>query len=263
MSNSARAGRFIWHELMTTDMATAEAFYRAVIGWEAEPLHHLEVPYTRFSLAGRPVAGLLGLPPAVLAEGALPGWIGHVAVSDVDVAAAMAQDLGGRVYVAPKEIPGIGRLAVLGDPQGAVIGVFAAAFVLTDGVPAEAPGAPGRFGWNELLADDWPAALAFYAALFGWRKSAAVELGPMGTYQTFGQGEAAFGGMFDKPAAVPQPFWLYYLTVADIDAGAARVAAAGGQVLLGPMEIPGGGWILQALDPQGAIFALLGPRVQK
>ncbi|RYJ02027.1 MAG: VOC family protein, partial [Acetobacteraceae bacterium] len=100
MSAPATAGRFIWHELMTTDMAAAEAFYRAVTGWEAEALHHLDVPYTRFAMAGRPAAGLMALPAAALDQGGRPGWIGHVAVGDVDVAAAMAQDLGGRVHVA-------------------------------------------------------------------------------------------------------------------------------------------------------------------
>ncbi|MFC7691652.1 VOC family protein [Paeniroseomonas aquatica] len=126
-----------------------------------------------------------------------------------------------------------------------------------------AAGMPGQVGWNALLTPVREQAFAFYAALFGWRKAEALESGPMGTIQTFGLGEAAFGGMRDQPAAVPRPFWLYSLTVEDIDAAAARVAAAGGQVQMGPMAVPGGGWSLQALDPQGAAFALLGPRLQK
>ena len=68
------------------------------------------------------------------------------------------------------------------------------------------------------------------------------------------------GGMFNRPAEVPVTFWLYYFNVDDIDAAVRRVEAGGGKVLNGPMEVPGGAWIIQGQDPQGAMFALVGPR---
>ena len=188
--------------------------------------------------------------------GARAGWYGYVSVADVDATAAHATRLGGVVHVPPRDIPNIGRFAVLGDPQGAV-------FCLFHGIGEMAPPSqrePGRIGWHELLAADWQKAFAFYAELFGWQKDTAVDMGPMGTYQLFSDGSEAMGGMFNKPDAVPAPFWLYYFNVGDIDAGAQRVTGGGGKILNGPMEVPGGMWIVQCMDPQGVMFALVGKR---
>ncbi len=111
------------------------------------------------------------------------------------------------------------------------------------------------------MAADWEQALAFYNELFGWQKADAMDMGAMGTFQLFSAGGPAIGGMFTKPPMVPAPHWLYYFTVGDIDAAVERVKAGGGEILNGPMEVPGGGWIIQGKDPQGAMFALFGKRV--
>ena len=66
--------------------------------------------------------------------------------------------------------------------------------------------------------------------------------------------------MFTKPAAVPVPFWLYYFNVGDIDAAAARAKTAGGEILEGPLDVMRGAWVARCVDPQGAMFALIGPR---
>jgi uncharacterized protein len=247
-------GHFAWHELMVPDTAAAARFYGAVIGWGSRDASTPTQPYTLLTEGDRPAAGLLPLKPEDAAKGALPGWVGHVMVEDVDGVCARATALGGSVHVPPRDIA-IGRFAVLGDPQGAVFAIFAGT------LPEPQPiGTPGHVGWNELVAGDWRAAFDFYAALFGWQRVEAVDIGPLGTYQTFGLGGAAFGGMFDRPAAVPRPFWCFYIAVGDIDAAARRVREAGGQVVNGPMAVPGEAWVLQGLDPQGAFFALLGTR---
>jgi hypothetical protein len=124
--------------------------------------------------------------------------------------------------------------------------------------PAE-PRALGRVGWHELLSADWEKAWPFYRELFGWQKADA-DTGVVGTYQLFSAQGQTIGAMFSKPATVPVPFWLYYFNVGDIDAAAKRVRAGHGQVLNGPIEVPGSSWILQCTDPQGAIFALVGTR---
>src|SRR5205085_9119861 len=101
---------------------------------------------------------------------------------------------------------------------------------------------------------------AFYSKLFGWTKADAIDMGPMGTYQLFSTGNGPVGGMMTKTPQTPAPFWLYYFNVSGIDAARERVKTAGGKVINGPMEVPGGSWILQGLDPQGAMFALVGPK---
>ena len=96
--------------------------------------------------------------------------------------------------------------------------------------------------------------------MFGWVKGEALDMGPMGTYQIFKSAGLATGGMFNSPGARAAPFWLYYFNVDDIDAAAKRVTEGGGVIAQGPNQVPGGNWILQAADPQGAVFALSGPK---
>jgi predicted enzyme related to lactoylglutathione lyase len=159
------------------------------------------------------------------------------------------------VHRAPADIPGVGRFAVVADPQSAVIALFKG----TGTSPPAPANTPGYAGWRELLAADAAAAFAFYSEMFGWTKGDAADIGPMGTYQLFAlaSGGEPIGGMMTKPPHVPAPFWTYYFQVDGIAAAVARINAAGGTIINGPMEVPGGSWIVQALDPQGAMFALV------
>lgn len=249
-------GKFIWYDLMTSDTAAAEAFYKSVVGWGAQDAGTPGTSYTLFTLGNDPVCGLM-VPPEDAKPGFRLGWRGYVAVENVDAVAAQVVQAGGNIRLAAADIPGVGRFAVADDPQGA-------RFVLFRGIGepplAPAPGTPGRVGWHELAAAEGATAFDFYAALFGWTKAEAFDMGPMGLYQLFTTGGAPVGGMMTKPETVPTPFWLYYINVEAIDAAADRVTAAGGKILLGPCEVPGGSWILNALDPQGLSFALVAPR---
>ena len=250
-------GSFVWYELMTTDKPAAEAFYREVVGWSVADSGMPGFDYAMLSAGGSPVAGLMTLPDDVAAAGGRPGWIGYVAVDDIDTGTAEVARLGGTVHRQPDDIPGIGRFSVVADPQGAVLCLFQPDG--EDDRPAD-PRAPGNTGWHELYAADAPAVFDFYAALFGWTKGAAIDMGPMGTYRLFAHDGSDIGGMMTKPPAVPAPFWNYYFIVEAIDAAIARLTAAGGKVLNGPMQVPGGAWIVQATDPQGAFFSLTAAR---
>ncbi|MCC7275037.1 MAG: VOC family protein [Alphaproteobacteria bacterium] len=255
---SASHGRFVWYELMTTDKKAAAAFYGDVVGWSTQDAPMPGMTYTMFAAQETPVAGLMDLPENARRMGAPPFWMGYVGVDDVDAGVAAARRLGGTVQVPPTDIPGIGRFAVVTDPQQATIALFKWADPSRDRPPA--PGTPGRIGWHELMAADWEKALGFYGELFGWRKGEPVPIGDMGIYQLFTAGGPPIGGMFNKPPMVPVAFWQYYFNVGDIDAAAARVTKGGGAILNGPMQVPGGDWIVQAKDPQGVAFALVGRR---
>jgi uncharacterized protein len=215
--------------------------------------------YTLFTVGETHVSGLMDLPEDARKRSAPPSWLGYVAVDDVDATAEHAKRLGGAVHVPPRDIPNVGRFSIIADPQGATLGLLFRSSNPGQDHPPEL-GSAGRAGWNELLATNWETAFAFYGELFGWRKAEAVPIGERGVYQLFSAGGLPIGGMFTKPPMVPVPFWLYYFNVSDIDAAAARVTASGGQILNGPMEVPGGSWIVQCRDPQGAMFALVGAR---
>jgi hypothetical protein len=254
---SATHGSFVWHELMTSDPAAAQAFYGNVVGWtvQASPIPGMD--YWMFKAGETPVAGLMKVPEEAVAQGAPPMWVGYVGVDDVDATTEKAKQLGGVVYRPPADIPNMGRFSIIGDPQRTMLALFTFANPMPGEPPAQ--GTPGHVGWNELYATDWQQAFDFYAALFGWRKDQAMDMGPMGTYQLFAHGEHAIGGMMNKPTEMPSR-WTFYFNVADIDGAVERAKAGGGRVINGPMQVPGGSWIAQAVDPQGAMFALVGAR---
>lgn len=255
MSASPKA--FVWYELMTTDIDAAKAFYSAVIGWTAQAFDQPDMRYTVISAGDKMVAGLMSLPAEARKAGLRPGWVGYIGADDVDAATDKLRQAGGAVHRPPADIPEVGRFSVVADPQGAMFMLFTPSGEGSSPAPA---GTPGHIGWRELYAADGASAFDFYAGQFGWTKAEAMDMGPMGIYQLFAAGGDPIGGMMTKPEAIPAPVWLYYFNVAEVDAAVARVTEHGGQVIMGPHQVPGGSWIVQCMDPQGAMFALVGPK---
>ena len=250
-------GKFVWYELMTTDINAAENFYRDVLGWEVRDSGMPGIIYRLLRTAEADIGGMMVIPETVTQAGGRPSWIGYVAVDDVDASAGFASRLGGTIHHAPEDIPGVGRFAVIADPQGAVTCLFKGAGALRTELPG---GTPGDVGWRELSTTDREAGFAFYAELFGWAKGDAIDMGPLGIYQLFTIAGIPCGGMMTKAAEQPRSVWAYYFNVAEIDAAITCVVDSGGRVLDGPMQVPGGSWIAHALDPLGTAFAMVGPR---
>ena len=255
---STTPSSFVWYELMTTDPVAAESFYRSVCGWTTADAGMPGQAYTLLSAGPTMVGGLMAIPDDARASGARPCWVGYIGVPDVDAFAAQVQAAGGAIHRPPEDIPTVGRFAVAADPHGAAFVLFKGN---SDEAPAPvAPGTPGHIGWHELHAGDGRAAFDFYAGLFGWTLDSEMDMGPAGKYLLFAAGAEAVGGMMTRMPEMPVPAWVYYFNVDAIDAAVARVNAAGGTVINGPMEVPGGQWIINGLDPQGALFALVGPK---
>jgi len=253
---SDRQGNFVWYELLTSDVNGAIKFYKDVIGWGTQAFEGGATPYTMWTAGGPPVGGVTTLPAEAKKMGAPPHWLAYVAADDVDALTKKATSLGAKTYVAPMDIPTVGRCSVIADPQGAVIALFKGS-----GTQSPPPAEPsnGHFSWHELLAAEWEPEFRFYSQLFGWQKTDAMDMGPMGTYQMYGKGGRTFGGMMTKRKDYPAPpHWLYYVKVGDLDAALGRVKKGDGKVLNGPVEVPGGDRVAQCVDPQGAAFALHG-----
>jgi predicted enzyme related to lactoylglutathione lyase len=254
---SSSHGNFVWYELLTTDREAAEAFYRRVVGWQLKEAG-LPHPYTLLCVDDRPIGGLMGLPREACEAGVRPGWRGHISTRDVDAFAARVVQEGGTLHHAPEEVPGVGRFATVSDPYGAIFVLFKGSSDAQGSQPA--PGTPGCVGWHELHSSNGEKAFLFYSGLFGWTKGQSMDMGPMGVYQLFATAQEPVGGIMTKTEAMPTPCWLYYFNVDDIQLGAARVKDEGGSVHNGPHQVPGGSWIVQCSDPQGAMFALVGPQ---
>jgi predicted enzyme related to lactoylglutathione lyase len=255
-------GKPCWFELTTAParLEDARAFYGQVFGWSVEDAGMPDFTYLLASDGGDKVAGLMQAMPEC-AE-LPPHWLIYLDVDDCDAAAEKIALLGGRVIKAPADIPGTGRFAVAADPQGAVFGLLQP-LPMQPQPPVES-GAwnqrkEGHGNWIELSSSDPVAGLDFYTELFGWTAGQAMDMGEMGSYQLFAWNGADIGGMMGLGQA-PVPSWLPYFGVNGVDAAIGRIRAAGGEILHGPVEVPGSAFIAVARDPQGAHFALVGPK---
>ena len=250
------AQKFVWHDLMTTDPKAAAAFYSAVIGWKAEDSGMPGQDYTILWSGKNMAGGMMAIPEDQ--KDMPPCWTGYIGVDDCDTWTRKVTDRGGKVWKAPQDIPGVGRFSVVADPHGAV---FILMWGNSETPPPDLPmDTPGHFAWNELFAGDSKEAVEWYADLFGWTPDEAHDMGAF-TYHTLKTGgETSSVGIMTKMPEMPVPFWGYYVWVGGINAAAGRVKANGGEVLMGPHEVPGGAWIINCRDPQGAYFNLLGTK---
>ncbi|KAA6463292.1 VOC family protein [Acidobacteria bacterium AB60] len=246
-------GKFAWYELMTSDTQAAGKFYSDVVGWTTQEMPSPDgTPYTTFNVGGAGMAGMMNIPGHV-------AWVGYIHVDDVDAHIEKVVAAGGKLFRPATDIPGMLRFAVLSDPQGAAICLFTPDAAMPTPQRPEPP-APGTIGWHELYTTDLEGATDFYRKLFGWTKLSDMDMGPMGTYRIFDQGEQkpmGDGGMMTKPPHVPVSCWNFYFVVDSIGEAAKRVNAGGGKILHGPAPVPGDSWIINAQDPQGAMFALV------
>lgn len=253
---------FIWYELMTSDPAGAAAFYGAVVGWtiasHADPAAG-DMDYRMIGRSdGGNAGGVLALNADMLAGGARPIWIGYLEVDDVDAAVDAIKADGGAVQMPATDLP-VGRIAMVTDPQGAP-------FYIMDPIPPEGGGEsdvfsvtePQRVRWNELSTSDPDAVVAFYTKHFGWGQEGEMDMGEMGAYRFIQRGDVGLGAVM--PLMTPAPMWSYYIGVDDIDRAYAEVKAGGGTITSEPMEIPGGEYAMNAIDPQGAHVGFVGPR---
>jgi predicted enzyme related to lactoylglutathione lyase len=254
-------GEFIWYELITPDPVGAKAFYDAVVGWTIEPQPSGDMDYRMIGRSdGRMAGGVMRLTDEMKSHGARPIWLGYVNVDDVDATVASIEQSGGKTLLPAFDIPDIGRIAMVTDPQGAPF------YVMKPIPPAGreneksdvfSSDAEQRVGWNELSTSDPIAARQFYGDQFGWGSDEFMDMGEMGEYRFIEQGGARIGAIAGTSPG-QQPKWRYYFRVPSIAAAKDTAEAKGGKIVMGPMEVPGGDHIVIGIDPQGAEFALVG-----
>ena len=248
-------GDFIWYELITPDPDGAKLFYDAVMGWDVGPGSPEHGGYREIRAGAGHAGGMLPLTDEMRQHGARPTWLGYIGVDDVDASLASVEEAGGKVLMPAWDIPAIGRIAMVTDPQGVP-------FYLMRGASDEAsdafqPQGLGRVSWNELATRDQRSALDFYTSQFGWTKGDVMPMGDMGDYQFITHHGVPLGAIMtaapDNPAR-----WRFYFRVADVEVAQRAVETGGGTVVHGPQEVPGGERILIGIDPQGAEFAVVG-----
>lgn len=254
-----RHGDFIWYELLTTDADAAQAFYAKVLPWTFADSGQAGMDYRIVRAPDAEVGGLMALTNDMIKGGARPVWLPYLAADDVDQAVAKLQEKGGFLQMPAMDVPMVGRIAMVGDPQGAPFYLMKPQAAGKSRAFAYDQPRVGHAAWNELHTTDQEAAWSFYGELVGWRRDGEMDMGPMGAYQ-FIRHTAMVGAIMRSDPSMGPPRWNTYFRVPDIDAAKTAVEAGGGQVVQGPDEIPGGDYSMNCVDPQGAAFGLVGAR---
>jgi predicted enzyme related to lactoylglutathione lyase len=248
------AGTFCWTDLATTDPEGAKAFYVGLFGWGTEDTPAGEAgTYTMLKVDGDEVCALYGMEPERRALGIPSHWLSHVSVESADAIAARAEELGGETFGGAFDVEGVGRMALVQDPAGAVL----AAWEPGAHVGARRVNDVGCMTWNELQSREPEGAATFYSDLFGWETEAHEYEGRV-AYVTIRNAGSENGGVMPMTEAHGDapPHWLPYFTVASCDDAIARARDLGGKALAGPIELPQPGSIAVLQDPQGAAFAV-------
>jgi len=259
-SRTSPHGSYIWYELLTPDPVAAKTFYDAVAGFDIESEPSGEMDYRMIRAADDNVGGVMRLNEEMAQHGAKPVWLGYVAVDDVDATVAKVEAKGGKVHLPAFDIPDVGRIAMVADPQGNTF------YVMKPTPPKDSEdkkstafstSADGHVNWNELTTSDPVGARSFYGELFGWTSDEFMPMGELGEYRFFAHQGTTIGAVC-QPGPEGSSGWRYYIRVPSISKAVEAVKAGGGTVSMGPHEVPGGDHIIIGNDPQGAEFALVG-----
>lgn len=247
-----KPGNFCWFELATSNQGGAKDFYSQLFGWGTndQPMGP-DLFYTMLEKSGKPVGALYGMDASQLERGVPPHWNIYISVDDVDAATAKAKSLGANVMMEPFDVMDAGRMSAIQDPTGAPIMLWQSAKHQGASVVDES----NAFCWYELNTHDTDKAKQFYSNLFGWAVGGSPE------YTEWKQGDRSLGGMMQiQPewGEMP-PSWTAYVMVDDIDQSAEKAKSLGGNVVTGPMDIPGTGRFAIVSDPQNAVFAMFQP----
>lgn len=254
-------GDFIWYELMTADADGSKAFYDAVVGWEIGSEGPPEYGgYRMIGSNGGSAGGVLPITSEMQQHGARPVWLGYLHVNDVDAKVAAIEAAGGRALMAASDIPNVGRIAMVADPQGAPF------YIMKPIPPAGQENEPstvfsptdqGRCAWNELSTSDPVAARRFYGDQFGWTTEKFMPMGEHGEYRFIDNDGLTLGAIAGTMGDQP-PHWRFYFRVPSVLKAKEVAEEKGAKIAVGPMEVPGGDHIIIGIDPQGAEFALVG-----
>lgn len=241
-------GRFVWHDLMTTDAASSQRFYGSLFDWRIEERPMQGFVYRMIHCGPGPIGDIVEEKRIPLSH-----WMPYVAVDDVDKSAAAVTAAGGSVFVPPTDIPMTGRFAVVADPCGAYLSIYR-------GLPASAGfdpdlEVPGRICWNETYATDDDAAQKFYTKVFGWQPE-IKDLGPAGLYRVqMIRGKQA-GGLMKHPMPGMPSCWVVYFLVVDLAAATKKARDLGAKAMMEGIPIPEVGMFSMLTGPDGSMFAL-------
>ena len=245
-SEGELVGKFVWRELLTEDREAVEGFYGELFGWTFQKT---DLPEYKLILhQNRPIAGMVsaGEDTKDINESQ---WVSLLSVPNVDDAVGKVRGSRGQVHVEPVDISPRGRIAVVSDSQGALLGFVRAA----NGDPPDRDPSMGEWLWTELWTDDVDKAVAFYGNLVDYEPEKIKEERDYTVMRRSGLPRA---GIARKESKEIRPHWVPYVRVDNARAVAERVDALGGTVVIAPRDDIRDGTVALILDPSGAVLAV-------
>lgn len=244
-------GRFVWHELITPDIAKSKGWYGELFGWSYSEMSMPDMTYTVIQAAGAGIGGVMPL-DAMPRKDIPPHWIGYVS-ADADAVAAATRQAGGTVLHGPFDVSDVGRITVFSDPTGGVLASYRSA--KGDEPEPERPGV-GTFCWDQLNTTDPAKAGAFYATVLGWKTRPFDGAPDLQIFQREGGKDTA--SLLKAPPGAPS-HWLTYVLVPNLSDARQRAVRLGGKVHLEHHAVPGVGSISVVADTFGAVIGLFEP----
>lgn len=244
-------GLFSWVDLSTPDTAGAKAFYSGLFGWEAVDIPtDMGTMYTMLQIDGKNVAGLGPQQPG-MPDGTPAFWTSYVNHSNAEAIMGKVAEAGGQVIMPVMDVMEEGRMGILQDPTGAMVGVWQP----KNHIGAQLVNMPNTLVWNELQTKDAATAQSFYVKLFGW----TTQLDEKSDYVMFAQDGRIQAGLMQIEESwgdVP-PNWAVYFHVADLADTVSKAEALGGTVMVPPTPTGDMGSFAVLSDPQGGMFTVM------
>jgi predicted enzyme related to lactoylglutathione lyase len=252
-SGEHHVGQVIWHDLETTDLPRAEAFYKALFGWQMREYRTAANLYVVAVNAGRPVAGMLRR--AVHEDEEKPSlWLPFISVGDVDAAVSLAHRHAGLVVADPQDRPERGRQALIRDPDGLALALEHS----SSGDPGEGEASAGDWTWTSLFARDPAAAAVFFQQALGYRiQGAPSSSGFERILLNSGDRARLSINPLPSPSWPQAGAWVGFLRVADLADAVARAQSLGGRVIVTAQPDSQGAQTAILADPTGALFGVM------
>ncbi len=248
-SGEIHPGKFVWYDLMTTDIEAVKKFYGGLFGWKFEDVGTVDFPYTIIMNNATSIGGIFAL-DKTRSKADQSQWISFLSVRNMDDAIEYVKSNNGKIYTQPFDLPDRGKVAVVIDPQGAVLALVNS----SNGDTKDDDPVYNEWLWTELWTDDVDASLEFYNGMLGYENKFYMTQAET-KYYVFRNENKGRAGMVKIMLDGVKPNWMPYIAVKDPSETISKVEKLGGKVLIDQEGIAGNRAAIIA-DPSGGVFTV-------
>jgi predicted enzyme related to lactoylglutathione lyase len=248
-SGEFHPGKFVWYDLMSTDVPAVKKFYGELFGWEFDDSGDANAVYTVIKHNGKSIGGIFAL-DKMKSKAEHSQWISFLSVENMETAVEYIKNNNGKIYTEPFELPDRGRVAVVIDPQGAALALVKS----TSGDSRDEEPIYNEWLWTELWTTNVDASLDFYKGMIGYENKVFMTQADTKYYVLRNEDEGRAGVVKIMLEGVT-PNWMPYIAVKDPSKIIERVEELGGKILIDQKGIAGNRAAIIS-DPSGGVFTV-------